>query len=353
MHLIVGALKDYEWGPVDGLARWLGRVTGEPQAELWFGAHDSGPSPLLGSHQHLAEVSEPGDVPVLVKLLAAAKPLSIQVHPTGDVALAQWQAQQGGADRVYADANEKAELLIALEPFSAFAGWRDFDQVIEMLQAIDGTAPASAALGSGDLIGAIRSLLELGASADVEQFVARLPEAAAAAGLPEASRAAYRSVAGYFPQDRGALLTCLLKDVHLQPGQSMFVPAGVPHSYVSGLALEVMTSSDNVVRLGLTPKPVFIEHALQAMVPDAEPVIRRETGGVIATPAGFDVQFLQEGSSSAQAGRYRLILALNGVLSLTCGSVELEIQPGQAAAILANEPDVRITAEGFAAIVRA
>lgn len=353
MHLIASTLKEYDWGPIDGLARWFGATTGRPQAELWFGAHPSGPSAIVGMDQHFAEVATPADVPVLVKLLAAAQPLSIQVHPTADVARAQWQAQLDGAAQVYSDPEEKAELLIALEPFEAFAGWRDIAQVTHMLNAIDGTAPASAALQSGDIAGAITALLELGRHGDVDQLTSRLPEAAAAAGLSEPSRSIYRSVATHFPHDPGAIVTCLLDDLHLQPGQSVFVPAGVPHSYVRGLALEVMTSSDNVVRLGLTSKPVFVEHALAALVLDAAPTLRRETGGVIDTPAGFDVQFVQDATVTLATGRYRLVLAIDGVLHVTTGSERISAQPGQAVAVLAREPDAIVDVSGFAAAVQA
>jgi mannose-6-phosphate isomerase len=353
MHLIVGALKEYDWGPIDGLARWYGATTGRPQAELWFGAHPSGPSLVLGTDEHLADVASTADVPVLVKLLAAAQPLSIQVHPTADIARTQWQAQLDGAEQVYSDTEEKAELLIALEPFEAFAGWRDVEQVTAMLTAIDGTAPASSALQSGDIAGAITALLDLGKHGDVDQLTSRLPEAAAAAGLSEPSRSIYRSVATHFPHDPGAILTCLLDDLHLQPGQSVFVPAGVPHSYVRGLALEVMTSSDNVVRLGLTSKPVFVEHALAALVFDAVPTLRPETGGVIDTPAGFDVQFVQDASRTLTSGRYRLVLAIDDVVHITSGNEQVSARPGQAVAVLADEPDTLVDVPGFAAVVQA
>lgn len=351
MQVITGSLKEYDWGPVDGLARWFGARTGGPQAELWFGTHVNGPSPIVGADTSLDARMDAA--PVLVKLLSAAHPLSVQVHPTTAVAQAQWLRQQHGAEVVYSDANEKAELLIALEPFHAFAGWRDPDQVHLMLQAIDGTAPAASALGSGDVIGAIRVLLELGSSADIATLVARLPEAAAAAGLPERSRAAYRLVAATFPSDRGALLTCLLDDLVLGRGEGLFVPAGVPHSYLSGLAIEVMTASDNVVRLGLTSKPVFVEHALEALVLDAEPTRYPDTGTTVATPPGFDVTLIDDTSCEVPHGRYRLVLCIDGALEAACGEQQVHVRQGQAVVLTADEPDLGLRIDGFAAVVTA
>lgn len=349
MHVIHGTLKDYDWGPIDGLARWHGSRTGECQAELWFGTHANGPSALAGARATLDTVID--EAPILVKLLAADRPLSIQVHPTESVARTQWERQQGGAEVVYPDAQEKAELLVALEPFDAFAGWREPQQVMAMLQAIDGTAPAAAAVGSGDIHAAIRVLLNLGDHPDIATMITRLPEAAAAAGLPERSRAAYRQVAQAFPNDRGALVTCLLADVHLMPGEALFVPAGVPHTYLHGLALEVMTSSDNVVRLGLTSKAVFVDHALDALITDAAPIRYPKTSDAMRTPPDFDVRFVQDGETTVPSGRYRLVLCLAGVVKARVGAAECAVQPGQAVVVTADEAELGCEIAGFAAVV--
>lgn len=349
MHVIHGTLKDYDWGPVDGLARWYGSRTGGYQAELWFGTHPNGPSGLTGGSSTLDTVID--QAPILVKLLAADRPLSIQVHPTASVAQEQWERQQRGADMVYPDTQEKAELLVALEPFDAFAGWREPQQAIAMLQAIDGTAPAAAAVGSGDVVAAIRALLKLGEHPDIATMITRLPEAAAAAGLPEPSRVAYRQVASAFPTDRGALVTCLLADVHLSPGEALFVPAGVPHSYLRGLALEVMTSSDNVVRLGLTSKPVSVEHALDALITDAAPLRFAKTADAMRTPPDFDVRFVQDDVATVPPGRYRLILCLDGAIQARVGAAACSAQPGQAVVVTADEPELVCDITGFAVVV--
>jgi mannose-6-phosphate isomerase len=352
MLVVDGALKEYAWGRIDGLSTWTKQRTGTPQAELWFGVHPSGPSPVRteeGSGGVLLDHLSVTQAPILVKLLAAGQPLSIQVHPVADVAQRQWLAQQAGGDVVYADANEKTELLIALEPFEAFAGWRDVDQAVRMLQALPGTDAAVAALEAGDRIAAIRALLAIGELAGV----AHLPEAARSAGLPDEECAAYATVARLFPGDVGALLTPLLAYVALDAGQGIYVPAGVPHSYLQGLGLEVMTSSDNVVRLGLTNKPVFVEHALNALILERAPEILEPGDGPMVTPAGFAAAVLHQATTSVPAGQYRVILALDGRTSVTGDGLDRELPVGAAGVLTADEPAVEVSTTGRAAVVTA
>ena len=66
----------------------------------------------------------------------------------------------------------------------------------------------------------------------------------------------------------------LLNPVTLQPGEAMFVPAGGVHAYLSGLAVEIMASSDNVLRAGLTPKHVDVPELLANVDYVAAPPIR-------------------------------------------------------------------------------
>src|SRR5919199_6116927 len=79
-RVLEGALQDYAWGRTDGLRDWTGSASGGPEAELWFGTHPAAPSPTV-------RVVPEGDrerteAPLLVKILAAGRPLSLQVHPS-------------------------------------------------------------------------------------------------------------------------------------------------------------------------------------------------------------------------------------------------------------------------------
>ncbi len=358
MLVVRGAVKDYDWGIVDGLAAWSGSATGGPQAELWFGIHPGGPSPLVDhdgrlTGEVLADHFDIEHIPILVKLLAAARPLSVQVHPGADTAKQMWAAQQDGTGRtVLSDPFEKTEMLVALGPFEAFAGWRDLDEAGAILRRIPGCEQVVAALELGDEKAAIVAILEV---VGTEAAVSMLPSAAAAAGLSGAELHAYATVSAMFPTDAGALLTPLMAYVSLAKGEAVFVPAGVPHSYITGTGLEVMTSSDNVLRLGLTPKAVFVDEALAAIEVDESPVTLRTSLGELVSPlaAPFEVTLQGDGSIEAPAGRYRIVLLIEGSARVSTSVADLDLHPGAAAVLAATDPSAIVTVDGLVAIVTA
>jgi mannose-6-phosphate isomerase len=364
MALVVrGAIKDYDWGIIDGLAPWAGVSTGGPQAELWFGVHPGGPSPLVdtageATGAHLASLFDVESIPLLVKLLAAARPLSVQVHPRRQLALEGYEAQVAdpSAPRIYADPFEKTELLIALVPFQAFAGWRATDTAAPFLEAIASRAgthdlePAIACVRAGDVTRALPMLLAVANA----HLIACMAEAAREIGLPDAQVEAYGIVAADYPDDPGALLTPLLDHVELGVGEAVFLPAGVPHSYISGIGVEVMTSSDNVIRLGLTSKPVFVEQALAVLDTAAAPqVIRVGIGDTIWPVASpFVARLLSAGSERMPAGAYRIALAIEGTAKVFSEGVDITLHPGTAAVMAAVDPDARIDVDGLVAVIQ-
>ncbi|MDO8732812.1 MAG: mannose-6-phosphate isomerase, class I [Actinomycetota bacterium] len=365
MSLVVrGALKESDWGIVDGLVRWAGAATGRPQAELWYGAHPGGPSPLVDPEGvETGAVLDTdligGDVPILVKFLAAARPLSIQVHPQAELAADGYKAQISSADSpaVYADRSEKTEMLIALEPFEAFAGWREPTECVSFLRALQSAvddfdpSAAIAAIVDGDFRSAIPVLL---ASSSIAA-IAALGQSAQFIGLPQAEVDAYLLVSADYPKDPGALLTPLLSFRVLQAGQALFVPAGIPHSYIRGLGIEVMTSSDNVIRLGLTSKPVFLEYALQALDPEIQPQFITAAIGDELNPASapFRAQLMRDGAEELPSGSYRIVLSVEGKATVSCMGEEITLLPGMANVIPATDPEAVVRAEGLTAVFRA
>jgi mannose-6-phosphate isomerase len=65
-----------------------------------------------------------------------------------------------------------------------------------------------------------------------------------------------------YPEDVCVLAPIFLNFIRLNPGQSMYIKCGEVHSYLQGVAVELMSNSDNVVRGGLTKKHVDIEDFL-------------------------------------------------------------------------------------------
>lgn len=335
MYAVRGVLKGYDWGVVDGLSRWSGAADGSPQAELWFGAHPSGPSPLVDSSGTLADVM--ADAPLLVKLLCADHPLSIQVHP---------DAQTAASGR-FTDLAEKTELLWALERFEAFAGWRDSGQAADALLAYGVSPHIVRLLREGHHAAALPLLLREGAVDD-----SRLLESCRAAGIGEAACDAVGRAAWSFPHDPGLLALVLLDHVILDPGDALFVPAGVVHAYVRGLGLEVMTSSDNVIRLGLTSKPVSVDVAVAALREDRAPVVARQQAIVRPDGAPFAVERVPQSGAVASTGAYRLILAVDPV-DVVVGGCRSSLAAGTAMVLDADAPQAMVDGGPQAYVVRA
>jgi mannose-6-phosphate isomerase len=311
MYRLDCAIRDYAWGSRTHLPRFLGRAPdGSPQAELWVGAHPGDPArlpdgrtldvairdrpePALG--RRVVEMFGPR-LPFMVKALAAAEPLSLQVHPTSERARLGYADENaagvpiGDPVRNYQDEFHKPELVLALTRFEGMAGFRDVEKSAQILRLLDSPWAEDVAdrLESGPafqaLHGVVADILHLD-SGRLDGLVAAVGEAAQRAEQvahrrrPPGSRrllertsvqrestrvfAQTAALAARYPNDPGVLVTLLLNHVVLAPGEAMFLDAGVVHAYTSGFGIEIMASSDNVVRAGLTPKHVDIVELLQ------------------------------------------------------------------------------------------
>ena len=348
-HVITGVLKEYPWGVTDGLARWHG-ATGTPQAELWFGTHPAGASHVAtgpDAGRSLADIDEHRGMP-LVKLLCAGSPLSVQVHPEESVARRGWEA----GSPLFADDAEKAEVLVALQPFDVHAGWRDGASAAAVLEAAGAPDDVVAAARQGQPTEAIRLIMGLSpqVAADIES---RLPGAARLAGWPEQSRESLDRVLEAYPGDPGTIVTVLLEHARLKPGEALAVPAGVVHSYVRGLAVEVMTSSDNVLRLGLTTKPIAVDEALGAVRVDRRPELLAATGSSPIAPPGmpFDVAVVT-GSRVLAPGTHRVAIALEGDVIVSSGDGPgVRAREGSAVVWAPGEAATSIESEGTMIVV--
>lgn len=285
---ITNSPRDYAWGSTSLIAGLEGRPpSGIPEAEVWFGDHPADPAEV--STGGTLDAVTGGTLPYLLKLLAAADPLSIQVHPTREQAREGFAREAGMAaddpTRNYRDANHKPELIVALsDRFEALGGLRPVDDTLRLLASFpetDGVAALRSRLSSGEVADALRDaigwLLSGTAQAEVEDIIAALP----AARSEEFSEAlsAVRSIADRNPGDAGVVVALLMNFIVLRPGEAIFLRAGMLHAYVSGLGVEIMAASDNVLRGGLTPKHIDVAELLAIVdtTPAAVPV---------QTPAG-------------------------------------------------------------------
>jgi mannose-6-phosphate isomerase len=66
----------------------------------------------------------------------------------------------------------------------------------------------------------------------------------------------------------------LMNPVSLRPGEVAYIPPRQIHSYQSGLGIEIMVTSDNVIRAGLTHKHVDATQLVEIAEFSALPPIR-------------------------------------------------------------------------------
>jgi mannose-6-phosphate isomerase len=284
-----GVIRPYAWGSRSALAELQGRPapSDAPEAELWLGAHPGDPSTVTGPDGPVSLAALIGDdpkgqlgaevadefgarLPYLMKVLAAASPLSLQAHPDAEYAKQAYAAQEAdpGAVRNYTDAHHKPEMLVALTPFDALCGFRAPDVSAAVLEGlhIPRLAPVIAALRAGPagLRDAVRELLTWPAD-DRQVLLDDVVTAARAADGYAQSYTLAIDLAGHYPGDPGVLVALLLNQVRLAPGEAIWMPAGNLHAYLAGTGVEIMAASDNVLRGGLTPKRVDVDELLRVL----------------------------------------------------------------------------------------
>ncbi|WP_066910787.1 mannose-6-phosphate isomerase, class I [Millisia brevis] len=326
MDLLEGAVRAYAWGSRTDLADLQGRTTPteHPEAEIWYGAHPADPAMLVRpesgdpKERSLLAVIDSDPVgclgastagtfhnrlPFLLKLLAAAEPLSLQAHPSA------LQAAQGfAADnsrgipldspvRNYKDDSHKPELIVAIGEFHALAGFRDPARTLDFLSAlaVDEMAPYVDMLGRQPDEHGLRMLFTSWITLPQARLRELLPalldgcerHVAAGAAVPFAREAAtIVELGAAYPGDQGVLAATLLNRVVLQPGEGMFLDAGNLHAYLSGVGVEIMANSDNVLRGGLTPKHVDVPELLRVL--DFRPIDASALVPEGPAPAWFD-----------------------------------------------------------------
>ncbi|MFE5923632.1 mannose-6-phosphate isomerase, class I [Streptomyces sp. NPDC056468] len=366
MDRLDNTVRPYAWGSTTAIPKLLGaEPTGEPQAEMWMGAHPGAPSRTeRGTLVEVIEADperELGEaavakfgprLPFLLKILAAGAPLSLQVHPNLEQAKEGYEDEErrripvDAGHRNYKDANHKPELICALTEFDGLCGFRDPIAAANALDGlgVDSLKPYVDLLHAHPEDAALREVLTAILTADPDEMARTVADAAAACARLGGDYAPYADLAHHYPGDPGVIAAMLLNYVRLQPGEALFLGAGIPHAYLSGLGVEIMANSDNVLRCGLTPKHVDVPELLR--------VVRFEAGdpGVLrpeASPDGEEVYetpidefrlsryVLPEGTTAHDVTR-----ATPQILLCTAGSVRIgehDLTPGRSVFVPAGE----------------
>ncbi|ALE05112.1 mannose-6-phosphate isomerase [Arthrobacter sp. ERGS1:01] len=370
MFALTNVMRDYPWGSATAIAELLGTEPGGgPEAELWMGAHPDSPSTantpdgpvaldaliaahpdaMLGAEVHAAFGAK---LPFLTKLLAADSALSLQVHPTLSRARERFADEEAAGvakdatDRNYKDDNHKPEMLFALSNFEALCGFRPCAEAADLFREVS-TAISTTGAGIPELLnrvimtlnsrmvepmvirGAFEALIDGGAEARalVDLAASALADAPGGVGGLSAPLRTVVDLARQYPSDPGVLISLLLNRVSLAPGQAVYLPAGNIHAYLSGLGLEVMASSDNVMRGGLTGKHVDVAELMATVdfAPVAVPHVPTRTtdlGQSVWEPpfAEFALQRVELGPGSEPVPLVQngplLVLAVSGSVLL-------------------------------------
>ena len=304
--LLQNTIQFYAWGSTSAIPELLNteNPSGKPWAELWMGAHPKASSWVSceGRRQSLIDLIRqyPQDIlgrkiaerfqnklPYLFKVLAAAKPLSIQAHPD------RAQAEKGferenklnlpldAPMRNYRDDNHKPECICALSKFYALYGFRTIAEILDLMAA---ACPV-------ELSRELDHLKAVPDSEGLRKFYTALmtmDPAKRKGVIDEAMQNTnkiydhncanwMKKLSEQYPADIGILAPILLNLVCLEPGQALFLPAGELHAYLAGLGIELMANSDNVLRGGLTAKHIDLPELLRVVNFEPRPVDFLET----------------------------------------------------------------------------
>lgn len=348
MERLSPQVQHYDWGSKTAIPDILGlEPDGRPWAEMWIGDHPRLPSIIESS-------GRPLDIglPFLLKILAAARPLSIQSHPSLDQAIAGFAAENelgvaiDASDRTYRDANHKPELICALTPFDALVGFRSPPDIIEALAEVPALAPVLERLAVPDPAVALRAAVEWILQLSVEEAAELVGEVAVVNELASL-------LSGLHPGDPGVLVALLLHRVQLQPGEAVFLGAGNLHAYLSGVGVELMANSDNVIRGGLTSKHIDVDELLEVVAFEShEPEIQRAETPVHT----FDTAGSGFGLVRVEASAGLLVEPIGPeIVLVTSGDVQLEAADGSlvhlapgAAAFVDDDGDYTIRGNGVA-----
>lgn len=383
MLKMINKVQHYDWGSKTALTKLYGisNPNNLPMAELWMGAHpkassdvivpesnqvisletliSSDPDKYLGKNiaQHY------GRLPYLFKVLCAAQPLSVQVHPNktyAEVGFAKENAAGISLDspiRNYKDDNHKPELIYALTPFKAMNAFRPLSEIAQLL----------------DFVSAAHPDIQLFVQSPSEEKLARLfaqilnlagEQKELALGVLKAALNSrqgepwnsIKQMVSLYPEDNGLFSPLLLNVVELQPGEAMFLYARTPHAYLEGVGLEVMANSDNVLRAGLTNKHIDITELIANI--DFKPTkaddllsIPEKYGNIWkynipVEDFSFNIYSINDSGITVDNNTASVLFCIEGELVLSSGNEVISIGSGESIFLPAYEESISIKGNG-------
>ncbi len=387
--LMNNVIQNYAWGSVDSIEKLFGlpNPAHKPQAEIWMGAHPGGCSEITTASgtATLAELIASdkdyfltagtarrfGELPFLFKVLAAANALSVQVHPSKEEAEAGFARENNlgialnAAERNYKDPNHKPELVYALTTYDALNGFRSYTDIIANFETAGVTTiePLLSEFKAAQNEAGLKIFFVALLSLKGEQKASAVNELMQYAEQHSSRRlpALLLELAKQYPGDIGLFAPLMLHYITLQPGEAMYLDARTPHAYLKGTGLEVMASSDNVLRAGLTPKHMDVEELSKctsfAAKPESTLLVEPLTNaGALEYPIPVDdfkfSIYPTADQTPVSVNSAEIVFAIDGQTELTHSNGEkMTIEKGQSVFIPAVTASYSVTSKGRVARV--
>jgi mannose-6-phosphate isomerase len=377
-----GRIRHYDWGSRTVLARLQGRaLPSRPEAELWFGAHTTAPSRIRTDAGWVAlpdwisrdpagclgaEVAArfADELPFLLKILAVETPLSLQAHPGAERAKAGFEREsRAGLEpddplRSYPDPRPKPELVCALTRFEALIGFRPPAEIAARLGVLglEKVLPELKQLWSDPSVRALRELFPRLLALDPIALRASLARQGAL-DRHDAALSWIPRLAAAHTEDPAVLAPLFLQHVVLEPGEAFFLPPGRLHCYLGGVAVEIMASSDNVIRAGLTTKKRDLDELLRIVSFETSPVAPLQAPPMGSgehlypcTAAEFALSALRPDTQAVivEPTSAEILLCVEGGVRVSdqAGAVEV-LRAGAAAFVPASASIYRVEGEGL------
>lgn len=399
-------IQEYDWGTKGAFTQLFGWPNPEqkPKAELWMGTHPKGPSLIKGSNQSLQQListlpakklgnalNEMGELRFLFKVLSAAQALSIQVHPSLEQAKEGFKHEEingpnrSAPHRNYRDSNHKPELICALTPFVAMCGFRCIEQIKSLLDELRcewlgewaNKMFSKAEHNHGTLKQAYLELLHFDKETQA-RYANKLKESIQALigkRVDKADLQAYAAqsrlspylecllLSEYYPSDIAIISPLIMQLEYLEPGEALFLSAGIPHAYLRGTGLEIMAASDNVLRGGLTSKHIDLNELQKIM--SAQPM---EAARIIPTKIDeqhltykvpvddFELQVLQVEHTQTSQIHFEnaaIVFCINQAVKLNRREEVIELKAGESAFVTADPEELVLQGQAKVAIAQA
>jgi len=375
---IKGKVQHYAWGGNSYIPSLLqtNNTANKPFAEYWLGTHVLAPSTLQDSNVPVTSVLGKSKLSYLLKILDVKDMLSIQVHPSKEVAEKMFaEENQNGIpvdapNRNYRDDNHKPELVVALGEFWLLHGFKPVKKLKEVLRSVPELNFLEDVFADGNYEALYREVMEMPqekVNSHLQPLLDRIIPKYEKNQLNKTSEDfwAARAAKTYNNKgniDRGIFSIYFFNVVELKKGDGVFQAAGVPHAYLEGQNVEIMSNSDNVLRGGLTQKHIDVPELMKHVkFEPVEPQIlhpAENDGGerIYETPvedfklSSFTVK--KSGTAVFSTEVADIILQIVGKSTLSDGSDEINLSSGEAAMVLPGA-QVQLTASEDSLVFRA